>query len=93
MHLGIQQAKLFLAGSLALSENSVVGHGECQRPTGTASNDIAPPGSTTGAGLKRVAEVRPQNGRVRSAELHWYEAHGSGRRKMKIKTFVIKSNG
>ncbi|MCH8219691.1 MAG: hypothetical protein IH892_23310 [Planctomycetes bacterium] len=51
-----------------------------------------PPGSTTGAGLKRVAEVRPENGRVRSAELHWCEAHGIGTRKMKmkikIKTFV-----
>ena len=38
--------------------------------------------------MKGLAEVRLENGRVRSAELHWYEAHGSGRRKMKIKTFV-----
>ena len=47
-----------------------------------------PQGPPTDAGLKGVAEVRPQNGRIRSAELHWHEAHGSGRRKMKIKTFV-----
>ena len=33
-----------MRGSLALSENSVVGHGECQQPTGTASSDIDPQG-------------------------------------------------
>ena len=35
--------------------------------------------------LKGVALVRFPNGEVRRAELHWYEAHGVGRRKMKIK--------
>ena len=30
-----------------------------------------PPGCPTGAGWKGVAEVRLENGRVRSAELHW----------------------
>ena len=29
--------------------------------------------------------VRFPNGEVRQAELHWYEAHGIGRRKMKVK--------
>jgi hypothetical protein len=35
--------------------------------------------------LKVVALVRFPNGEVRLAELHWYEAHGVGRRKMKVK--------
>ena len=35
--------------------------------------------------LKGVALVRFPNGEVRRAELHWYEAHGVGRCKMKIK--------
>jgi hypothetical protein len=35
--------------------------------------------------LKGVADVRFPNGHVRRAELHWYEAHGVGRRKMKVK--------
>jgi hypothetical protein len=28
------------------------------------------------------------NGNTRLAELHWYEAHGVGKRKMKIKRFL-----
>lgn len=35
--------------------------------------------------LKGIALVRFPNGEVHKAELHWYEAHGVGRRKMKIK--------
>ncbi len=38
--------------------------------------------------LKGVATVRLEYGRTRLAELHWYEAHGIGRRKMKIKQFL-----
>lgn len=38
--------------------------------------------------LKGVAPVRVESGGVRVAELHWYEAHGIGRRKMKIKRFL-----
>ena len=37
---------------------------------------------------KGVATVRLSNGRLRRAELHWYEAHGIGRRKLKIKRFL-----
>lgn len=37
---------------------------------------------------KGVAEVRLSGGRVRRAEVHWYEAHGIGRKRMKIKRFV-----
>jgi hypothetical protein len=35
--------------------------------------------------LKGFAKVRLQSGVIRNVELHWYEAHGIGKRKMKIK--------
>ena len=35
--------------------------------------------------LKGIAKVRLQSGKTRHAEVHWYEAHGIGRKKMKIK--------
>ena len=38
--------------------------------------------------LKGFAMVKLQNDRMRKAELHWYEAHGFGRKKMKIKRFL-----
>ena len=38
--------------------------------------------------LKGTADVRLDNGHVRRAEIHWYEAHGIGKRKMKIKRFI-----
>ena len=37
---------------------------------------------------KGVAKVRFRDGRVRSAELHWYEASGVGRVEFKIKRYV-----
>lgn len=36
-----------------------------------------------------VATVRLSSGKLRKVELHWYEAHGIGRRDFKIKTFVV----
>ena len=38
--------------------------------------------------LKGVAKVRLLSGRLCNAELHWYEAHGIGRKKMKIKRIL-----
>jgi hypothetical protein len=38
--------------------------------------------------LKGVAIVRLENGPIRKAELHWYEAHGIGRRGFKIKRLL-----
>jgi len=38
--------------------------------------------------LKGVATVRLASGAIRRAEVHWYEAHGIGRRKLKIKRFL-----
>jgi hypothetical protein len=34
---------------------------------------------------KGIATVRLQDDTIHEAELHWYEAHGIGRREMKIK--------
>jgi hypothetical protein len=38
--------------------------------------------------LKGVAHVRLRSGRIRLAELHWYEAHGKGRKEMKRKLYL-----
>lgn len=38
--------------------------------------------------LKGIAEVRLENGKVCKAELHWYEAYGIGRKKIKIKKLL-----
>jgi hypothetical protein len=38
--------------------------------------------------LKGIASVRLFDGNVRLAELHWFEAHGIGRRKIRIKRFL-----
>ena len=38
--------------------------------------------------MKGVAMVRLRTGRIRRAELHWYEAHGIGRREIKRKRYV-----
>lgn len=38
--------------------------------------------------LKGEATVRLPNGTLRRVELHWYDAHGIGRRDFKIKRFL-----
>ena len=38
--------------------------------------------------LKGVATIRLRSGHVRLAELHWYEAHGIGRKEMKRKLYL-----
>ncbi|MGB9178405.1 MAG: hypothetical protein WCB68_04085 [Pyrinomonadaceae bacterium] len=38
--------------------------------------------------MKGVAQVRLRSGRVRLAELHWYEAHGIGRKEIKRKSYL-----
>ena len=38
--------------------------------------------------LKGFAAVRLADGRVRRAELHWFEAHGIGKKLLRIKRFV-----
>jgi len=38
--------------------------------------------------LKGVATVRLVNGNIRLAEVHWYEATGIGKKRLKIKRFL-----
>jgi hypothetical protein len=38
--------------------------------------------------LKGVATVLLEDGTMRLAEVHWYEAHGIGKRQMKIKHYL-----
>lgn len=38
--------------------------------------------------LKGVALIRLKSGRIRLSEIHWYEAHGIGKREMKRKFYL-----
>lgn len=38
--------------------------------------------------LKGIAKIRLMSGEIREAELHWYEAHGVGKKETKIKRYV-----
>jgi hypothetical protein len=38
--------------------------------------------------LKEIATIRLASGRVRLAELHWYQAHGVGKKEIKRKRYV-----
>lgn len=38
--------------------------------------------------LKGIALVRLRSGEIRRAELHWYEAHGIGRKEIKRKRYL-----
>lgn len=37
---------------------------------------------------KGIARVRLEDGEVRLAEVHWYEARGIGRKELKIKRYI-----
>jgi hypothetical protein len=60
--------------------------------TGKSIRDIARLRKQYGPGrwrkLKGVATVRLIDGRIKKAEVHWYEAHGIGKRKTKIKRYL-----
>lgn len=38
--------------------------------------------------MKGMARVRLASGRIRLAELHWYEAHGIGKKEIKRKCYL-----
>ncbi len=40
--------------------------------------------------MKGTATVRLPNGALRAVELHWYEAHGIGKRDLKVKRYLDK---
>jgi len=45
-------------------------------------------GSAKWRKLKGIARIRLHNGKICKAEIHWYEAHGIGRKKLKIKKLL-----
>lgn len=59
---------------------------------GTRIRDVAYLQKVYGHGrwrkLKGTAYVKLPNGQVRRVELHWYEAHGLGRKDIKIKYYL-----
>jgi len=59
---------------------------------GNAIRDIARLRKQYGQGrwrkLKGIATVRLTSGRICRAEIHWYEAHGIGKKKFKIKRYL-----
>jgi hypothetical protein len=56
---------------------------------GSSIRDIRRLRRTYGKGrwreLKGMAKIRLRSGRIRLVELHWYEAHGIGRKEIKRK--------
>ena len=60
--------------------------------TGTSIRELARLRKRYGRGRwrkrKGIARVRLEDGAIREAEVHWYEAHGIGRRDFKIKHFI-----
>ena len=63
---------------------------------GSAIRDIARLRKQYGPGrwrkLKGMARVRLASGRIRRTELHWYEAHGMGKKEIKRKRYVDGDN-
>ena len=59
---------------------------------GTNIHDLAYLQKVYGRGrwrkLKGIAQVKIPNGNIRRVELHWYEAHGIGRKDIKIKYYL-----
>jgi hypothetical protein len=59
---------------------------------GSAIRDLARLRRLYGSGrwrkLKGVALIRLRDGSIRRAELHWYEAHGIGRKELKRKCYL-----
>lgn len=72
-----------ILGSITIIENIVVG-GKIR--------DVARLRRRYGVGrwrkVKGVATVELTNNEVHTAELHWYEAHGIGRKEMKVKRLL-----
>ena len=38
--------------------------------------------------MKGIAQIRLSSGKVKLAELHWYEAHGIGKKEIKRKRYL-----
>jgi hypothetical protein len=42
--------------------------------------------------MKGVAMIRLRTGRIRKAEMHWYEAHGIGKKELKRKLYLDRED-
>ena len=69
----------------AITKIRVIAQGQ-----GVASRDRlrARYGGTRWRKMKGDANVELSDGSIRRAEIHWYEAHGVGRRDFKIKRYL-----
>jgi hypothetical protein len=58
----------------------------------TSIREVARLRKTYGRGrwrkLKGIARIRLKNGGIRLAELHWYEAHGIGKKEIRWKRYL-----
>lgn len=43
--------------------------------------------------IKGIATVRLPDGTMTEAEIHWFEAHGIGKRRMRIKRLIKERHG
>jgi hypothetical protein len=59
---------------------------------GTSVREIARLQKVYGSGrwrkLKGITTIRLPDGTIHKAEIHWYEAHGIGRREIKLKRIL-----
>jgi len=59
---------------------------------GNAIRDIKRLHKSYGTGrwrkLKGIAKIRLTSGRIRTAEVHWYETHGIGKKEIKRKRYL-----
>jgi len=59
---------------------------------GTSIRELSRLQKSYGAGrwkkMKGIARVKLTSGRVRLAEIHWYEAHGIGKKEVKRKRYL-----
>ena len=75
--------KFELVGSLAKVEVIAAGPGIRVRPYLRKAY-----GGARWRKMKGTTTVRLPNGALRRVELHWYEAHGIGKRDLKIKRYL-----
>ena len=81
--MGVASRSFEILGSIGGTEIIATGHG---------IRDLTTLQELFGRGnwrkLKGFATVRLEDGTIAEAEIHWYEAHGIGKRWMKIKRYL-----
>jgi hypothetical protein len=75
--------KFEIIGAIRATETIASGHG-----IHILSRLVRLYGSGKWRKLKGLATVRLEDGTLTEAEVHWFEAHGIGKRRMKIKRLM-----